>query len=75
MQFEYEFVYNGKSYLNSSLAGVTNSSEFIGKTFPVRFSPESGKSEILITLRHFEKYNLTYPDSLEWVKNYFIKGF
>ena len=72
MQFDYEFVYKGKVYKSDSPAGVTNSSEFIDKVFPVRYSPKTSRSEILITPRHFKRYGLEYPDSLEWVKKYLI---
>jgi hypothetical protein len=70
MRFKYEFIYNKKIFISDSPAGVTNSSKFIDKLFPVRFSPRSGESEILITPRHFKKYGLGFPDSLEWVKKY-----
>lgn len=75
MQFEYEFSYNGKAYVNSSPSGVTSSRAFIGRTFPIRFAPGSGRNEILITPRHFERYRLDYPDSLSWVRNYAIEDF
>jgi hypothetical protein len=75
MEFKYQFIYKDKAYEDYSPAGVTNSSAFIGKTFPIRFSPETGRSEILITPRHFERYDIPYPDSLEWVKKYEIKTF
>ena len=72
MQFEYEFFYQGKLYRSDSPAGVTNASEFVGKIFPVRFSPKTGRSEILVTPRHFMRYDIPYPDSLGWVKKYVI---
>ena len=75
MQFEYEFTYHGTYYKNNSPAGVTNSTAFIGKIFPVRFSPKTGKSEILITPNHFKRYKILYPDSLDWAKKYLIGTF
>lgn len=75
MQFEYEFAYDGTYYKNNSPAGVTNFTAFIGKIFPVRFSPKTGNSEILITPRHFKRYEIHYPDSLDWVKKYLIGTF
>jgi hypothetical protein len=72
MRFKYEFTYNGKIFISDSPAGVTNSSQFINKTFPVRFSPKSEESEILITPGDFRKYGLGFPDSLEWIKKYII---
>lgn len=75
MLFKYRFVYNNKTYEDYSPAGVTNSTEFVGKIFPVRFSSKTGRSEILITPRHFKRYNIPHPDSLEWIKRYLIEDF
>jgi hypothetical protein len=74
MLFEYRFTYGGKSYVHTSPAGVTNARTFIGRSFPLRFSPQSGRSELLVTPRHFSRYDLPYPDSLHWVKSYAISG-
>jgi hypothetical protein len=70
MRFKYEFTYNDKIFISDSPAGVTNSNQFIDKTFPVRFSPKSEESEILITPGDFNKYGLRFPDSLEWIRKY-----
>jgi hypothetical protein len=75
MLFDYEFQYNGRWFKNDSPSGVTNPEEFVGKMFPVYFSPKTDRSEILITPRHFGRYGLPYPDSLEWVRRYLIKTF
>lgn len=72
MQFRFEFEYNERKYINDSPAGVNNTVQFIGKTFPVRFSLKTGNSEILIIPRQFERYKMDYPDSLAWVKQYLI---
>lgn len=74
MEFKYEFYYKGQKHTDFSSAGVTNSSEFIGKIFPVRYSPKTQSSEILITPTHFKRYGLGFPDSLTWVKKYLVKG-
>ncbi len=72
--FKYRFNYKGKEYSNNDFVNVKNPSSFIGKSFPVKFSPKNGESQILIIPQHFEKYGLKYPDSLAWVKVYIIKG-
>ncbi|MGL6266710.1 MAG: hypothetical protein ACRC2O_02250 [Chitinophagaceae bacterium] len=75
MEFKYQFFYMGKSFENYSPAGVINSSEFIGKIFPVYFSPTTTRSQLLITPNHFKRYNLAFPDSMVWVKKYQLKTF
>jgi hypothetical protein len=74
VNFKYEFVYNGKLYKDDSEAGVYKPISFIGLSFPVRFSPKTSRSKILITPRDFKTYDLKYPDSLTWVKEFLIKG-
>ena len=72
MNFKYEFYFNNIKFEDYSAAGVTNDYEFIGKTFPIKYSLKSGRSELLITPGDFEKYGIQYPDSLNWVKKYVI---
>ena len=47
--------------------------DFIGKTFPAMFLPRNETLEILITLVDFEKFNMPFPDSLNWVMEYVIE--
>lgn len=70
LEFKYSFAYNGKLYESWSDARVHYLSDFIGKTFPVRYSPRLGIGEMLITPRDFAKYDLPFPDSLKWVLPY-----
>lgn len=65
LEFKYAFQYEGKTYENWSGARVNYSSDFIGKTFPVQYSPKLDIGEILITPRDFAKYGLPFPDSLK----------
>jgi hypothetical protein len=70
LDFKYSFLYKGKAYENWSSTRVNYSPVFIGKTFPVRYSPKLDIGEMLITPRDFAKYGLPFPDSLKWVLPY-----
>jgi hypothetical protein len=70
LEFKYSFAYEGKIHESWSDARVDYSSDFIGKTFPVKYSPKLGSGEMLITPRDFAKYGLLFPDSLKWVLPY-----
>lgn len=62
-----EFDYNSKQYkLFSPTTYGGNFDNLIGKTFPGMFSPSEEVFEILITPTDFEKYNIPFPDSLNW---------
>jgi hypothetical protein len=73
LDFKYSFLYKGKTYENWSSTRVNYSPVFIGKTFPVQYSPKLNIGEMLITPRDFAKYKLPFPDSLKWVLPYIIK--
>jgi|SRR4051812_12879793 hypothetical protein len=47
--------------------------KFVGKIFPARYSPNSNTLEILITPEDFGKFNIPFPDSLNWVSNNTLK--
>jgi hypothetical protein len=72
--FNYEFRYEGKVYNKDKSVDVLRLRTFIGKSFPVIFSFQSEQSEMLITPKDFEIYDLPYPDSLNWVKEYVNKN-
>ena len=64
-----EFEYNGKQYkLFSPTTYGGNLDSLIGKTFSGMFSSSQDVFEILITPTDFEKYNIPFPDSLEWIR-------
>lgn len=45
---------------------------FIGRTFPVVYNPnDPSNNSILINENACKKYNVPFPDSLEWTKKYF----
>ena len=72
--FTYEFRYNNKLYKKDKSVDVVQSWTFVGKSFPVIFSPRSNRCELVITPRDFEIYRLPFPDSLSWVKRYVDKN-
>jgi hypothetical protein len=72
--FQCLITYNGKKKeLPSPSTLVKGSFDFIGKTFPAMYLPGKDMLEILITPRDFEKFNIPFPDSLNWVMPYVLK--
>jgi hypothetical protein len=64
-----EFAYNGKRYkLFSPTTYSGNFNNIIGKTFPGMFSESREVFEVLITRADFEKFDIPFPDSLNWTK-------
>ena len=70
--FHYTFYFKGIKYTSTSEAGITNSSKFIGKYFPVIISKSFSyyNNRILVTPKHFNSVDIKYPDSLKWVLQY-----
>jgi len=68
--FNYMFNYNGEEFSNESSTGVRKKNVFIGRTFPIIFSPKTKDSELLISPKDFEKFGILFPDSLRWVLRY-----
>ena len=64
---------NKEKELPSPSTLVKGSSYFVGKTFPAMYLPGKDILEILITPRDFEKFNIPFPDSLNWVMPYVLK--
>jgi hypothetical protein len=69
-EFQYIFYYQGKKYTDEGATGIQTKWLFIGKSFPALFSPKTGNSELLMPPKNFEKYNVPYPDSLQWILQY-----
>lgn len=71
---EYTYTVNEVTYKDVSTGqsiAKNNYNYFKGKYFPVVYSAiNPQKAEILITPYAFEAWGLTFPDSLEWVKDY-----
>jgi len=69
-QYEYQYIYKGKKYTDNASTNVKKLNLFIGKTFPVLFSPKTKNSELLISPEDFEKFRIIFPDSLLWILKY-----
>lgn len=69
--FQYEYVYMNKLIKsNQTIGGVHSYRKFFEKSFPVAVSSFTGRSEILVTPYHFKRFNISFPDSLNWVKEF-----
>jgi hypothetical protein len=72
--FKIEFETESKTYfLNErcSNLGLSDSKNFIGKWFPIAYSKNKPDVfRLLVTPTDFMAFNLEYPDSLNWTKNY-----
>jgi hypothetical protein len=70
----YEFVVNGKTYENKSLYAPIYSSKgyfFVGRSFPVAYdSTDVNNNTILILPMDFKEFHISFPDSLEWIREY-----
>ena len=63
-----DFVYKNEKYrLPSPTSYGWGLSSLIGKTFPALFSEKKKIVRVLITPKDFKKYNIPFPDSLNWV--------
>lgn len=77
---EYSFTYKGKQIkAKSTIHGIKGwplNEHFLYKKFPVIFLPSNPKlNEILITPDRFKRFNVPFPDSLNWVKQYWTKDY
>ncbi|MFN7911604.1 MAG: hypothetical protein ACK5QC_07240 [Bacteroidota bacterium] len=69
---DYEFKINGFNYKGSSkiFLSATKSEKLIGKIFLIVYdSTDFRNNNILILKKHYEKFKLNYPDSLNWIEN------
>jgi hypothetical protein len=68
--FQCELFYKGERKVIGSDSNVEKKRLFIGKYFPIAYSPEIDMGQILISPKDFKKYNIAFPDSLNWVSDY-----
>ena len=64
---------NEEKRLSSPSSLIGGKFHFIGKTLPAMYLPGKDILEILITPRDFEKFNIPFPDSLNWVMPYVLR--
>lgn len=73
---KYKIKYNSKLFYSSDefLLNNEGATKVLNKEFLVVFSPnDSTLTDILMCPCDFEKYNIPFPDSLSWVKEYCLK--
>lgn len=77
---DYLLTLNEKEYKGSSLYSLSDFSVpdikkyFLHKTFPAVYNQDNPKiSSIMITPKDFKRYGYSFPDSLNWVLQYFKK--
>jgi hypothetical protein len=73
--FECIFSYQGKVLEQPSPSTLQKGTfNFVNKTFPAMYSRKYQTLEVLITPTDFEKYNIPFPDSLNWVMPYVLNN-
>ena len=72
MSLKYEFYYKGKHLTDSDVFDEFNGNQnFANRDFPVMYYEGlGGDSELLVEPEDFAKFNLSFPDSLDWVLPY-----
>jgi hypothetical protein len=74
LELEYKFRVGKETYTKVGSAidlYVIAGRDFQGKTFPVLYDPEHpNNNHILVSPKDFDSFNMKFPDSLNWVKNY-----
>ncbi len=71
MTLRYEFYYNGNKIIgNNSFQKIRGLEDFENKNFPVIYNSKLGSSQLLIEPSEFKRFNLSFPDSLNWVLPY-----
>ncbi len=70
----YKYSYNGKSYEKArGMNGIlySNGDKFLYRHFPVLFSKLINSGTLLLTPDDFKKYGREFPDSLNWIFQYY----
>jgi len=71
VKIEYIYYYNNIEYQDEETMGIYSGLKdvFPNKYFPVVFSGSQPQiNQMLILPEDFDRYNLKYPDSLNWIK-------
>jgi hypothetical protein len=70
----YTFKIGDKEYKNTGLypnVYASKGDNLVGKSFPVVYDKDDENNNMmLITPKNFERFNIPFPDSLEWVLKY-----
>ncbi|MDB5200834.1 MAG: hypothetical protein JWQ27_243 [Ferruginibacter sp.] len=68
--FQCEVIFKGQKLIVGSNTNVDKNKIFIGKHFPIMYSSEINKGQILVTPNNFAEMGIPFPDSLKWVLQY-----
>lgn len=69
--FECLINYNGEQKERPSVSSIKSGRfNFVGKTFPGMYSTKTNTLEVLIAPADFKKFDIPFPDSLNWVLQY-----
>lgn len=72
--FQCLITYQNETKEISSFSSISKGKvAFVGKTFPAMYLPSKNILEVLITPKDFKKFNIPFPDSLNWVIPYVRK--
>ncbi len=72
-RFFYKYQVNNDVYYESSVTNGNSSryENFNSKTFPLLYNPSDPKeSYLLVTQSDYDRFGLTMPDSMAWVREY-----
>jgi hypothetical protein len=69
--FQCLIIYKGKSFDRPSGTSISRGRfDFVGKNFPGIYSPNTNSLKVLITPEDFAQFDISFPDSLNWVLPY-----
>ena len=68
--FQCEIFNKNERKIVGSSTNVKKVNIFIGKQFPMAYSEQINKGQILITPENYKEFNIPFPDSLNWVLDY-----
>lgn len=71
MSLRYEFYFNNERKTgDNSFAKIRWLRDFENRDFPVMYDSVLGSSQLLVEPSDFERFNIAFPDSLNWVREY-----
>ena len=71
MDLQYEFDYKGKKIVsNNPFEHIRGNRDFENRYFPVMYDSTLGLSQLLVEPDNFQRFDIPFPDSLNWVLQY-----
>lgn len=74
ISIKYEYYIDGKTYTSATGYGgiaYADGSNFINRNVPLIYSRKISSVRLLLLPNDFKKYDVPFPDSMQWVLNYF----